>query len=123
MTFTIIHSSYKNARVCMNYAEGLHFSAFHFFTELLLVFVTADRNRVGAGSPVTLTCTVIGANQKQYNYSWTRDGVLLGTRTSSILTIPSFSVRNVGTYVCEVLSAIGVVSGRTALEEGGVLIQ
>ena len=24
------HSSYKNARICMNYAEGLHFSAFHF---------------------------------------------------------------------------------------------
>ena len=24
------HSSYKNARVCMNYAEGLHFSVFHF---------------------------------------------------------------------------------------------
>ena len=28
MTFNLhIH---KNARVCMNYAEGLHFSAFHF---------------------------------------------------------------------------------------------
>ena len=32
------HSSYKNARVCMNYAEGLHFSAFHLDTEFCFRF-------------------------------------------------------------------------------------
>ena len=32
------HSSYKNARICMNYAEGLHFSAFHYFTKEIIQF-------------------------------------------------------------------------------------
>ena len=32
------HYSYKNARICMNYAEGLHFSAFHYFTKEIIQF-------------------------------------------------------------------------------------
>ena len=54
------HSSYKNARICMNYAEGLHFSAFHYFTKEIIQFylVKSLQFRVLV-CPETLVCNPI----------------------------------------------------------------
>ena len=80
-----------------------------------MVFVTADRTRVGLGTPVTLTCHV-EENQATYTYSWSHDGALLNSETSPTLT---FSVQDFGTYVCQVLSAVSIGRGNVTLVEGG----
>ena len=78
--------------------------------------MTTDSNRVILGSPVTLTCNVVEADQRSYTYSWMHNGALLSSGTSPTLT---FSVQELGTYICEVLSAVGIGRGNITLEEGG----
>ena len=72
------------------------------------------------GSPATLTCSIREARQlMEYNYSWMRNGTLLSTGRSSVISIASFSAQDAGTYVCEVQSAVGVGRGSTVLELAG----
>ena len=81
---------------------------------MLKVFITADRYRVGVGSPVTLTCSTGEADHRGYVYSWTQNHVPL-SNVKSVISISSFSVQDVGTYVCEVLGAIEIGRGNVVL--------
>ena len=83
-----------------------------------MVFITADRYRVGVGSPVTLMCRASEADHRGYVYSWTHNDAPL-SKVKSVISISSFSVQDVGTYVCEVLGAIEIGRGNVVLEEGG----
>ena len=84
--------------------------------EVLNVFVTADRTRVGLENPVTLMCSIVEDILTTYTYSWMHNGALLSSGTSPTLT---FSVLDFGTYDCEVLSAVSIGRGSVRLVEGG----
>ena len=67
---------------------------------------------------VTLTCSTSEADHRGYVYSWTHNHVPL-SNVKSVISISSFSVQDVGTYVCEVLGVIEIGRGNVVLEEGG----
>lgn len=89
----------------------------------LLVEVTADRNRVGLGGDVTLTCSVIiGDSTMTYNYTWTHidNSSVLITETSPTLNLYPFSSMNeIGAYSCEVRSYVGYGMDTITIELGG----
>lgn len=88
-------------------------------TEFIPVIARADHTVVGVGIPVALRCNAIEANQRNYTYSWTHNGTLLSNETSPVVRILSFNSQDAGTYVCEMLSAVGRGRGIVILEEGG----
>lgn len=83
------------------------------------VNVTADLIRVGIGGATTLTCNITGGNPSIYTYSWTHAGTILPNETSATIILSSFSLDDVGTYICEVMNEAGVAMDNITIENGG----
>ena len=84
------------------------------------VRVTTDNVEVGIGRSATLTCNVVGENQREFTYSWAHEGTQLATETSAVFIIPSFSLKDAGTYTCEAENLDGDGRGSISIGLGGI---
>ena len=86
-----------------------------------MVEVSADGLMVGVGQSVTLTCNVTRGNPMSYTYTWTHvdTSQTLSGETSNTLMLTDIMLDTIGTYMCEVMNAVGVGSGNVTFALGG----
>ena len=69
--------------------------------DLLMVTLSGSDGAHIAGEDYTLTCTVTGGGTMTPTYRWWKNGVLLASRTESIIAFTPLQQTSSGVYICE----------------------
>ena len=70
-------------------------------TPALIVILTGAGGELTAGEPHVLTCKVTGGEGSTTTYRWFKDGSLLTSQTSAILSFSPLRETDTGVYTCE----------------------
>ncbi|MBI1318532.1 MAG: hypothetical protein GC168_06250 [Candidatus Hydrogenedens sp.] len=76
---------------------------------------------VAEGQPLVLEVVLAGGNQVP-TYAWFKDNVLLGSQTGRVLSIPSFTAGDAGTYRCEISGNTNGAKAATTLISNDIVV-
>lgn len=80
----------------------------------VLIILDQTSVSVATGSPVNVNATVTGGTP-QYDYQWSKDGTALPAQVSSVLSIPSATTADSGSYTVAVTDSTGATATSAAV--------